>query len=215
MIAVSDKVQERTLDFRTNSLIGFDSAWAITQGTGSINANSIDLNTNSTVALTLSNVTKKMTYIKILCNITASDHTLNTQYSKNVAVIYKITYTDNSIPDTTDIFYPNFDFEENSENYTIVELSGDKISSINIQIINSEETSISITDLGLFYILEIDNNNLNEELQDSYTQDPSYINDIIDQYMEDHPTPSSLTIPLVNSLPPLNTVPDGYICRLN
>lgn len=210
MIAISNKVEERTLNFRSNSLISFDSDWTISQGSGTIGTSSIVLNPNSIAELTLNNVNKKMTYIKILCKVRCNDTTISTQYNKNVAVIYKIEYTDSSIKDTTDIFYPNFTFEDNYEYYTIVELSGDKIKNINIQIINSENISINIIDIGLYYITQVNNNNINEVMGDAYESNPTDFNNMMQEYFSNNP----LLIPLEQSVPAVGSRPAGYIFRL-
>lgn len=211
MIAISDKIEERTLDFRSNSLISLESPWSYSSGTRL--PGPLILNPNITASLTINNVNKKVTYFKILANITSDDTSLSSQSSKNVAVIYKIEYTDSNIADTTDIFYPNFDFEEDCENYTIIELSGDTIKKITIQIINSEDTQISVTDVGLYYITQVTSDNFNDVLGDNYQADPTEMNSIIADYIAQHGI-GDIIIPTVSSLPNPYTKPDGYICKL-
>ena len=212
MIAISNEIQERSLKFSTTSLLGTNPPWTITEGTGTAHGSTVELDANSKAAVYKNNINKKITYLKITCELDADDHTLSTQFSKNVAIIVKVTYIGNT-SNNTFVFYPNYIFEEDPETFTAVELSGDKVSSIDVQIINSENTHVDAYGVNLFYIVEIDESNIGEAIQESYAEDPQYIDDVIDEYMNTHST--QLTIPLVNSLPSISSVPDGYICRLS
>lgn len=210
MIAVSNNIQERSIKFGSSSLINLSSPWDIIDGTGTITSNYITLNSNSTCALTLNNVNKKVTYFKIVCNITSSDTTLNTKYSKNISLVCDVTYTDSNVKNTTEIFFPNFDFEDDFINNTVVEMSDDTINNIVITIRNEEETSINITEVGLYYITKVNNNNINEIMSDTYESNPTDFNNMMEEYFSNNP----LLIPLETTVPAVGTKPAGYIFRL-
>lgn len=213
MIAVGNRVEERTLSFSSTSLLSNSSPWTI-QGTGSVGS-VIELDEGDIASLTLTSVNKRFTYLKLVAAMTSDDQTLSTDSVKNVAVVYTITYADASIKPTTDIFYPNFAFEDNAETYTIIELSGDKVSSINVQIINSEEETVKITQTALYYMTVVDQDNISEELYENYQVDDTYFTNLMDQYMLDHGiSPSKLIIPGYTSIPPLADLQEGETFRL-
>ena len=213
MIAVGNRVEERTLSFSSTSLLSNDSPWTIT-GTGTLGS-IMKLDGGDIASLTLSSVNKRFTYLKLVAVMHTLDSTLSTKSAKNVAVVYTINYADVNISPTTDIFYPNFDFEENAEYYTIIELSGDKVSSINVQIINSEEETIDITYTALHYMTVVDQGNISEELYENYQVDDSYFTNLMDQYMQDHGiSPNKLIIPGYTSIPPLADLQEGETFRL-
>jgi hypothetical protein len=226
MVAVSSNIEDRNLQFSASSLINNSSGWVISSGTGTIGATLV-IDDDSTASLSLSNVNKKVTYLKIVTAMTSDDTSLSTDGMKNVAVVVKITYTDSSVKPTTEIFYPSYAFEDNPETYTIVQLSGDKISSIDIDIINSEESTIKITETGLYTILVADSNDIVEVIQENYYEDPTdfnnfmndYLNndttvgDYVSDYLEDNPT-TGILIPYEPSVPAAGSRPAGYICRL-
>lgn len=211
MIAISDKVQERSLEFSTKSLISFSSPWSFEEGSGTIGSSSIDLNSGAICECELTNVKKKVTYFKLVCRVTTADTSLNTAYVHKVAVMLKVHYTKNEIPDTVELFYPNFDFEDDYADYTIIEMSGDKISSIEVKIMNSEDASITVNQVGLYYITQVTEENLNESLDNAYKEDPTTVSDIINNAMENGYI-TKLVIPLYEDYP-TNPV-DGEIFRL-
>jgi hypothetical protein len=212
MVAVSSNIEDRNLQFSASSLIDNSSGWVISSGTGTIGATLV-IDEDSTASLSLSNVNKKVTYLKIVTAMTSDDISLSTDGMKNVAVVVKITYTDSGVKPTTEIFYPSYAFEDNQETYTIVQLSGDKINSIDIDIINSEESTIKITETGLYTILVADSNDIVEVIQENYVDDPTQFEAFMDQYFADHPL-DQFVIPGLNQIPNINDVPDGYTFRL-
>lgn len=231
MIAISNEVQERTLEFNSKSLLGNTPVWTTVQGTIVYHGTTVELDADSIAAITKSNINKKLTYLKINCELDANDHTLSTQFSKKVAIVVKVTYSGNK-PNNTFVFYPNYIFEDDPETFTVVELSGDKVSSIDVQIINSENTHVDAYNMNLYYIVEIDSNNINEEIKENYEDNPvnnpisdvisdniqnnndvqTELNNVIQNYITQQHVGS--VIPFVSSLPSINSVPDGYICRL-
>ena len=226
MVAVSSNIEDRNLQFNSNSLINNSSGWVISSGTGVIGSTLV-IDEDSTASLSLSSVNRKITYLKIVAAMTSDDTTLSTDGMKNVAVVVKIQYTDSNVKPTTEIFYPSFAFEDNPETYTIVQLSGDMISSISIDIINSEESAIKITQTGLYTILVADADNIVEVIEQNFITDPtdfdnfmdSYMNndptvgDFVSDYLENNPT-TGILIPYEPSVPAAGTRPAGYICRL-
>lgn len=206
MIAISNQVQERSLEFSDKSLISFSSPWYFEEGSGTIGSSSIVLNSGAVCSCELTNVKKKVTYFKLLANVTTDDTSLNTSYVHKVAVMLKVHYTKAGISDTIELFYPNFDFEDDYINYTIIEMSGDKISSIEIKIMNSEASDITVTQLGLNYIVQVTEETLNENIKDAYENDPTDIDEILAN--------APHIIPGLTAIPEISTVQDGFTFRL-
>jgi hypothetical protein len=45
--------------------------------------------------------------------------------------------------------------------------------------------------------------------------DDAHINDLIDQYMNDHPIQTEWLLPILSSMPPIESIPVGYMFGLN
>jgi hypothetical protein len=196
MVAASNKLDEKSISFNPESLISVQDNWVFTSGSGSVGA-TIHVNTNS-VAELIKSINQELTYFKLRCVVTCSDHTISTASVHNVAVVLTITYADGTR--TTKIMYPSFNFEHKGVDYVIVQTSAVQVSSIDVQIINSEEFTISVTNIGLYYAVNITDSNLDENIKESYERDPSIYSDImsdlidtdtdvrdsLDGYLEEH-----------------------------
>lgn len=196
MVAIGTSINENTLDFEKSIDIGVTIAG--------------DQSPNHSWGVDNISVKKKIQYLKIVCAINSSNTSLDSIYTPKFNVRIRLHYTKDSVKDQVFVCYPNFNFEEYYNNYFIVELSGDKVGSVDIQITNNYSSVVTITDFDLLYITKVTENNIQEVIKETYIENPVDFNETMEQYLTDHP----LTIPYVSSLPPASSVPAGYICRL-
>lgn len=214
MVAVSSKLQEKNIAFSTDSLIDNSSNWQIVSGTATLGS-VIELDTESSIGLHVNNVIdKKYTYIKLLVRVSSDNQSLSTASEKNVAAVCVTSYGAHT-PPTTDTFLPSFTFERDAITYTIIELTGDRISDIYIEIMNSEDSTIKILETALYYYAVIDTENIVSEVIDTLNNEEvtDEFNDKVQEYLDNNP--QELVIPLLDSIPDINSVPDGYIFRLS
>lgn len=160
-----------------------------------INLESILVNANSSEYFYEQEINKKCEYIKLVCGLTSEDKKLTTDYYNAVCIDCTIHYFDenNNRKSIVDSFYPRYKHENNNlDDFTIIS-SPTNIDYIDIEIINNENVDIDITELKV-YISE----DIGDELNDYYNNGGQTV----------------LVIPLVQTLPDVDSVPDGYICRL-
>lgn len=196
MVAISSNVDENSLDFEKYINTGI-----VIEG---------DFSANHSVSYDNISVNKRISYLKIVCAITSSNTSLDSIYTPKFRVMIRLHYTKASVKDQVFMCYPNFNFETNYNNYFIVELSGDKVASVDIQITNNYSSVVTITDFKLYYIKQVTEDDIQEIIKETYIENPNDFNETMEQYFNENP----LSIPYVSSLPPASSVPAGYICRL-
>ena len=112
-----------------------------------LSVSDISISKNGTYENSITDINKKCSYIKIIANVSVSNKELTTDDFHPVAVIFNIKYIDDddNIQTITDCFYPKYQHEvKNKDTYTIIDLPNDKISSIDIEVINSEDAVSSV-----------------------------------------------------------------------
>lgn len=225
-ISVSSDIKESNISFNGNSLISNGSTWSIDRG--SVNIGSIiEMGSHSKCSTNIENIRSKnlkCTYLKLLAHITCSDETLSTETTHNVTVCYTIEYeNDNGIQRIVDCFYPKYDFEDDYINdYSIIAVPCGYIRSLSVSIINNEDVEVDITNTGLYYCMAVTEETMNTTIINQFDTDLKYeIPSIVEDYLNDYfgggggdDGTINLVIPLVQALPNINSVPDGYICRL-
>lgn len=149
-------------------------------------------------------VNKDCEYLKLVCGLTSSDTTLTTDSYAAVCVDYLIYYKDdeNNQRILTDSFYPKYKHENNGESDSTIISAPGTIEFIDINVTNNEDTSVSVSDFNVYAavtVAEVTPEEVGEKLTEYY----------------DNGGQTTLVIPLVDELPNINSVPDGYICRLS
>lgn len=142
-------------------------------------------------------------YLKLVCGLTSSDTSLTTDSYAAVCVDYSIYYKDddNNQKILTDSFYPKYKHENNGESDSTIISAPGNIEFISIDVTNNEDISVSISDFKVYAAITI------AEVT------PEEVGEKLSQYY-DNGGQTTLVIPLVQVLPDINSVPDGYICRL-
>lgn len=151
-------------------------------------------------------INKKITYAKFTCKISVIDLDISSLSFSAIGINYKIRYLDqNNIQKSMYYcYYPKYAHEINNEaDFTVVKFPAINVLGIEISIINNENTTVTISDFGIFYTHDFD-----------IMDDPEAISEAIQEIIDTTGnTGFDLVIPLVASLPDINSVPDGYICR--
>lgn len=148
-------------------------------------------------------INKDCEYLKLVCGLTTSDTTLTTDSYGAVCVDYVISYkdNDNNTKRLVDSFYPKYKHENNGQaDSTIISAPG-LITSIRITVTNNEDISVSVSDFKVYMaanVAEVTPDDVGEKLTEYYNNGGQ----------------TTLVIPLVQTLPAISSVPDGYICRL-
>lgn len=148
-------------------------------------------------------INKDCEYLKLVCGLTTSDTTLTTDSYGAVCVDYEISYkdNDNNVKRLVDSFYPKYKHENNGQvDSTIISAPG-MITAIRITVTNNEDISVNVSDFKVYMaanVAEVTPDDVGEKLTEYYNNGGQ----------------TSLVIPLVQTLPAISSVPDGYICRL-
>lgn len=148
-------------------------------------------------------INKDCEYLKLVCGLTTSDTTLTTDSYGAVCVDYVISYkdNDNNTKRLVDSFYPKYKHENNGQaDSTIISAPG-LITSIRITVTNNEDISVNVSDFKVYMaanVAEVTPDDVGEKLTEYYNNGGQ----------------TTLVIPLVQTLPAISSVPDGYICRL-
>lgn len=219
-VSFNNNINEKAINFSSDSLLSNISNWIISSGTGQI-SDTIILNSMSSCTLELNSPLEmqQVKYLKILADITCEDTSISTDNEHYLSVCCNIRLkdTNNNISDTVELFYPKFSFEELRDeniisNYSIIATDDKIIESIQITIYNNyTDLAVSITNTGLYYSLSpVDGNYLND-----YLNSEQYLDSLFSDYVSGLESGKyQLVIPLVNELPDINSVPDGFICRV-
>lgn len=164
--------------------------------------NNFSVGSEGSVDLGNHTVEKNCDYFKLVCGLTVSDTSISSESGAAVCVVYTINYTDenNQSIKITDTFYPRFKHEnDNVSDFTIIEAPG-VVDSIDIFVINNEAVQVNVSDFNVYYAEHV-------------VVDGESVANAINEYTNNGGT-FNLVIPLVSSLPPIESVPDGYVCRL-
>lgn len=226
MIAISEKLNENSINFNSNSLVSNSSDWSIVDGTATLGS-TILLDTQSSIKVNLANINSNYTYLKLVCRVDNDDQTLLTNSIHKVAVIYRIKYTNSNIRDTVNIFYPNFIYEDGAVSYVIIQTSDYDIASISINIINSEDITIKILETALYYAVVAKSSNIDQVMYDYITNNteafdqafeyyinecPEHLDNLIADYLAENP--QKVILPLYTSSDLPNVV-DGEMFRMD
>lgn len=213
--------------YKNKSIININSDnFVVNTGTVTRQNKTLVLNANSRCTFTYNYSSDKplsSTHLKCVYDINNNNSNRSTRYSNNFQINLKIHYYESKYDETQGKeVYSNGKIEtiqvmpysnnENTGAYKFEEINLDTNYIKKIEVIiayyNSADLNsrMTINILNLFPTVVGSEQSINEDIDDNY------INDLIEQYMDEHPT--QLIIPLVSVLPDISTVPDGYICRL-
>ena len=201
-VSVSNDIKENSINFSRDSLFSNTSGWEVVRGDVTLGEH-IVMGAGSACRLSVSLDNIKCQYFKLVGHLTSEDTSLSTDNFAKVSIVYKIKYLDNENNEklVTKIFYPKYDFELNGKGYyTIVSVPQTPIQSIDITIYNSEAVEVSFVETGLYISKLIDAEDVGNIAVEA-VKDALY-NNLMD-----------LVIPLIDSLPDINDVPDGAIFR--
>lgn len=201
-VSVSNNIKENSINFSRDSLLSNTSGWEVIRGEVTINEQLV-MGAGSACRLVVNGNNMKCNYFKLLGHLTSEDTSLSTDNFNKVSMVYRIKYIDNEENEKviTDIFYPKYDFEINNKgDYTIISVPQTPITSIEITIYNSEDVEVSFVETGLFISKLVDAEDVGNIAVEA-VKDALY-NNLMD-----------LVIPLIDSLPDINDVPDGAIFR--
>lgn len=158
---------------------------------------------NSSFTIEKQIINRDCEYIKLVCGLDIEDETLTTDFYGAVCIDYIINYRDDKGHNkkSVDGFYPKYKHENNNGSDSTIIASPGKIESIEINITNNEDISVNISDFKVF-------------VSETTNMSPESIGNGLSEYYNNGGQ-TTLVIPLVNELPDINSVPDGYICRLS
>lgn len=168
-----------------------------------VSVNNFTLAANGSRSLGVFQVNKNCEYFKLVCGLTVNDTTLTTDSYGAVCIDYDVVYEDNDGNDAriVDGFYPKYKHENNNkEDSTIVNAPG-SVKSISINVSNNEDVAVQVSDFKVYISVvaaEVTPDDVGDKLTEYYNNGGQ----------------TTLVIPLVQTLPNVNSVPDGYICRL-
>lgn len=183
-------------------------------GGGSVTGGVLTLPAHSSCEFSLTGpvTSKDIQYMKLKCNIIRSDSDEQfTDYNYNniIQVIGSGRYNNDNIYINESLMF-KFDDEQNFSNETIFEVNRCIINTLSVKVRNNSDESISIDKFVLDYNYnQVDEGNVNDYINEWALDN---FNNNVDGYMEN--PEHLLVIPLVQELPDINDVPDGYICRL-
>lgn len=183
-------------------------------GGGSVSGGVLTLPAHSSCEFSLTGpvTSKDIQYMKLKCNIIRSDSDEQfTDYNYNniIQVIGSGKYNDDNIYINESLMF-KFDDEQNFSNETIFEVNRCIINTLSVKVRNNSDESISIDKFVLDYNYnQVDEGNVNDYINE--WADSNFDNKVNDYMTSPNNT---LVIPLVQVLPDINSVPDGYICRL-
>lgn len=169
-----------------------------------ISIDDFTVNANSTKNLPNQTVEKNCEYLKLVCGLTSSDTTLTTDSYGAVCIDYEIYYEDSegTVRMLTDSFYPKYKHENNNKSDSTIISAPGLIKYIALNVTNNEDISVSVSDFEVYMaanVAEVTPEEVGEKLTEYYNNGGQ----------------TTLVIPLVDELPDISSVPDGYICRLS
>ena len=150
------------------------------------------------------NVNKDCEYFKIVCGADCNDPLVTSIDHAAVCLEFTIKYRDeeaNEDKTICDTFYPKFFSENDDEDDSVIINAPGKVKTINVTAYNNEDVAIDLYDFVVYVAIKADvtPETVGENLSEFYNNGGQ----------------TTLVIPLVDELPDVNSVPDGYICRLS
>lgn len=171
-LSVTDNIRESDISFGSKTLIYNNSNWKIEGGDVTLGS-TIILGENSRCSMTTGNIqTDKLecTHLKLVAHLTCDDESYSTENAHKVCVLYNIEYIDKDNKETIilDHFYPNYDFEDNYKDYSIIKVPSSYIKSVKVTLINNEDISVKVTETGLYYSRVIKEDNIKDVVSDNF-----------------------------------------------
>lgn len=204
-IAVSNKIDEKSISWNNESLLTKDVDWFIRSG-GFTKGDDLVVQAGSELfySIDLYDRNIKANYLKLLNRVTCNDPTLSTDNIHNVSIIYEVYYlvdTGDGIAEEVEIYqhYPKYEFEDNfDKDYTIVETRNSNIVRIDVTLVNNETMPIVMKNVGLFMSVVLDEGTVN-----------NVVKDVIQQTVEEDFTKYIGCIPVLDADPDPDKVPNG------
>lgn len=148
-------------------------------------------------------VNKDCEYFKIVCGLSCDDTTISSQDHASVGIEFTILYKDNdtnNYKNLVDSYFPKYFHETNDEYDSAIIGAPGKVKMLVISAFNNEDEPVDIDLLQVYVALKAD-------------VTPESVGENLSEYYNNGGQ-TTLVIPLVQELPDINSVPDGYICRL-
>lgn len=207
-MAVLSKITDTSNINWDNSII--DILQAPKTGGGTISGGVLTLQANESATFNLSGSLsrKEVNYLKMKIN--SSSNNANTDYQyQNIIKVEGYGVNNNTQSNINQYLFFKFDNEDYYDDELVFSIDNTKLTSFSLTITNKMSSTMTITNWKLQRnYVEVNNNNFSEYA--SEFMDTKF-DEYADNYIE-HLT--TLIIPLVQELPDINNVPDGYICRL-
>lgn len=172
-LSISSNIKESDISFNSKTLISNSSSWQVEKGEVTLGS-TIVLGENSRCSMTTGNIhgdKLECTHLKLVAHLTCDDESYSTENTHKVCVLYNIEYIDNDNKETVilDHFYPNYDFEENYKDYSIIKVPSSYIKSVKVTLINNEDIPVKVTRTGLYYSRVIKEDNIKDVVSDNFS----------------------------------------------
>jgi hypothetical protein len=158
---------------------------------------------------------EKINYMKFKVKLDADDHTLTTDNGHAVTGLCTATYADDKGQVQTKQwnFYPKYVFEDDyTDDNVIIQLGNNQyLRNVKVELINKEDVPVKILETGLNTSRVVDEETF-KDFAEQLLEYPEYVAALAEALSA---YPTELVIPLVDELPDIDEVPDGYICRLS
>lgn len=212
--AFSDTITTDDMSFGSTSYISNSSDWQTKKG--NINyGNTITMGSDSRCSVSRSFNNEKINYMKFKVKLDADDHTLTTDNGHAVTGLCTATYADEKGNTQTKQwnFYPKYVFEDDyTDDNVIIQLGNNQyLRNVKVELINKEDVPVKILETGLNTSRVVDEETF-KDFAEQLLEYPEYVAALADALSA---YPTELVIPLVDELPDISEVPDGYICRLS
>lgn len=207
-MAVLSKITDTSNINWDNSVI--DILQAPKSGGGTISGGVLTLQANESATFNLSGSLsgKEVNYLKM--KITSRCNNANTDYQyKNIIKVAGSGVNNNTQSNINQYLFFKFDNEDYYDDELVFSIDNTKLTSFSLTITNKMSSTMTVTNWKLQRnYVEVNSDNFDEYAND-------YMNNNFDNYADDYMEHlTTLIIPLVQTLPDINDVPDGYICRL-
>lgn len=211
--AFSDTITTDDMSFGSTSYISNSSNWSTTKGNITY-GDTITMGSDSRCVVNRSFDNQKINYMKFKVKLDADDHSLTTDNGHAVTGLCTATYADDKGQTQTKQFhfYPKYVFEDDyRDDNVIIQLGNNQyLKNVKVELINKEEVPVKILETGLNVSRVVD-----EETFDDFSMEELENVEYMENLAEALGGYMDLVIPLVDELPDINDVPDGYICRLS
>ena len=208
-MAVLSKITDTSNINWDNNII--DILQAPKTGGGTISGGVLTLQANESATFNLSGSLsgKEVNYLKM--KITSSSNNANTDYQyQNIIKVAGSGVNNNTQSNINQYLFFKFNNEDYYDDELVFSIDNTKLTSFSLTITNKMSSTMTITNWKLQRnYVEVNSDNFSEYASDYMDMK---FDDYADNYMEN--PEHILVIPLVQELPDINSVPDGYICRL-